>query len=98
VMAELCVDHFVELRDRLADARFLLRKQIERRLEQLFPARFMPLYSLISFTRTPYLEALRIDRSQRAVVDRLLEVEGIEARLDDSSLVALVAEQSKEVA
>ncbi|HWB78819.1 MAG TPA: NAD(P)/FAD-dependent oxidoreductase [Nannocystaceae bacterium] len=97
VMAELCVDHFVELRDRLSDAKFLLRKRIERRLEQLFPTQFMPLYSLISFTRTPYLEALRIDRSQRALVDRLLAVDGI-AELGDASLVALVEAQDKEVA
>lgn len=37
-------------REKVADPRFLLRKAIERRLEELYPGRFTSLYSLVSFT------------------------------------------------
>jgi kynurenine 3-monooxygenase len=98
VMADLCVDHSVELRDRLADPRFLLRKAVERRLEQLYPSNFVPLYSMVTFTCTPYAEALRIERSQRALVDRLLQVDGIESRIHDPAIESIVERCRREVA
>jgi kynurenine 3-monooxygenase len=98
VMADLCVDHFAELRDRLGDPRFLLRKQLERRLQELDPRGFMPLYSMVTFTCTPYAEALRIERSQRALVDRLLEIPGIESRIREPALASIVEQCRKEVA
>ena len=78
VMASLCVDHFLELRERVGDRRFLLHKAIERRLEELHAERFMPLYSMIAFTKTPYVDAVRKDQANRALVERLLAIDGIE--------------------
>jgi kynurenine 3-monooxygenase len=98
VMADLCVEHFAELRDRLGDPRFLLRKKLERRLEELDPARFVPLYSMVTFTCTPYAEALRIDHAQRALVDRLLQIEGIESRIHEPTIASIVEQCRREVA
>jgi kynurenine 3-monooxygenase len=98
VMADLCVDHFDELRDHVGDPRFLLRKAIERKLHELFPERFAPLYSMVAFTCTPYAEAVRIDRDQRALVDRILALEGIEARLRGPEVASLVEHCIQEVA
>lgn len=84
-IAELCVEHFVELRDLVGDRRHLLRKKIERKLHALFPERYEPLYSMVTFSRRSYAEALRLDREQRAIVDRLLAVDGIDSRLDDAA-------------
>jgi kynurenine 3-monooxygenase len=72
VMAGLCVEHFTELCELVADPTFLERKNIERRLEELYPELYHPLYSMISFTSTPYAEALRVEQRQRVVVDRVL--------------------------
>lgn len=77
VMADLCVDHFVELSERLGDSRVLLRHEVERRLEQLDPNRFAPLYSNVAFTSRPYAEAAAIDRGQRALLDRVLALPGM---------------------
>jgi kynurenine 3-monooxygenase len=97
VMADLCNDHFHELRDRVADPRFLLRKALERRLQELFPDRFAPLYSMVAFTRTPYAEAVRIDRVQRRVIDRLLGLDGIEAQLRGPEMVSIARHCMQEV-
>lgn len=80
-MADLALEHFRELQVLVGDPGFLLRKEVERRINELFPERFAPLYSLVSFTTVPYLEALRRDREQRALVDRALEIPRIGERL-----------------
>jgi kynurenine 3-monooxygenase len=98
VMADLCVDHFFELNERLGDPRFLVRKAVERRLQELYPGRFSPLYSTVAFTCTPYEEAVRLDRAQRAVVDRILAVDGIEKRLQGPEMIALAARCIQELA
>lgn len=81
VIADLCVDHFSELREHVGDPSFLLRKTVERGLEELDPARFTSLYSNIAFSRMSYVEAVRRDRVSRAAVDRVLS--NIPRRLHD---------------
>ncbi len=79
-IAQLCQEHFVELRALVGDARFLLRKEVERRLNQLCPQRFLDLYSMVSFTHMTYVEALLADQRQRHVVDGLLATYDFERR------------------
>ena len=83
-IADLALEHFHELRDLVGDPRFLLRKKIERRINELFPERYMPLYSLVSFTNMTYVEALQRDRAQRHLVDRVLALPGIAERLENA--------------
>ena len=76
----MAVENFVEMRDRVADPRFLFRKKVELALEAKYPERFVPKYSMVTFHRVPYSIALK--RGQ--VQDRLLSelCDGIE-RLED---------------
>jgi kynurenine 3-monooxygenase len=85
-IADLALEHFHELRDLVGDPGFLLRKKVERRINELFPERYMPLYSLVSFTNTTYVEALRQDRAQRHLIDRVLALPGIAERLDGEEI------------
>jgi kynurenine 3-monooxygenase len=84
-IADLSLQHFAEIRDRLADPRFLLRKAVERKLDELFPGRYPSLYSMVSFTSMTYVQAVRAAAAQEALVDRILEIEGIEERLAQGS-------------
>jgi kynurenine 3-monooxygenase len=86
VIAELCVSNSIELRDHVADSSFQLRKVVERRVNELFPAQYMPLYSMISFTLMPYADALRVSREQDAMIDRLLCTENLEEKLASGDL------------
>jgi kynurenine 3-monooxygenase len=96
VMADLCVDHFQELREHIGDPRFLVRKAVERRLQALDPERFASLYSRIAFTHTPYAEAVERDRRYRTLVDRIVAIEGIETRFPE--MATLVEHYLQEVA
>lgn len=82
-IADLSEEHFHELRDHVGDPRFLLRKRIERRVHELAGDDWAPLYSMVSFTTMPYLDAVERERRQRPLIDGLLATEGIEELLDD---------------
>ncbi len=67
-LADLAVSNFVEMRDHAASSRFLWKKRTERTLARLFPGWFVPLYTMISFSRVPYAEAVRRARRQNRVL------------------------------
>jgi kynurenine 3-monooxygenase len=79
-IADMAVENFTEMRDRVADARFLLRKKIELALEQKYPKLFIPKYSMVSFHRVPYSVAL----ARGIIQDRMLaELCGPIDRIED---------------
>jgi kynurenine 3-monooxygenase len=67
-LAALCVDNFLEMRDRVSSRSFLLKKKVENFLHKLLPRWYLPLYTLVTFTRTPYAEAPRRVRRQNLIV------------------------------
>lgn len=71
-LAELCLENFIEMRDRVGSRAFLLKKRWEILLHKLFPKWYVPLYTLVTFTRTPYAEALERARKQDRVVRAVL--------------------------
>jgi kynurenine 3-monooxygenase len=82
-IADLALAHFVELRDRVRDPKFQLRKEIERHLCEVAPERFTPLYSLISFSNLSYVEALERGRKQENLVSSVMAMPRIRERLGD---------------
>jgi kynurenine 3-monooxygenase len=67
-LADLAVYNYVEMRDHTGSRWFLLRKKWELLLHKLLGSLYVPLYTLISFTRTPYADALRRARRQEWIV------------------------------
>lgn len=68
-LADLAIANFVEMRDKTASRVFLFGKRVEKLLAKLFPGRFLPLYYMVTFSRTPYADAVRRARAQwRAVI------------------------------
>jgi kynurenine 3-monooxygenase len=67
-LADLAIGNFLEMRDKTASKTFLLGKRVEKLLAKLFPGRFVPLYYMVTFSRTPYADAVHRARGQwRAV-------------------------------
>ncbi|WP_283134665.1 FAD-dependent oxidoreductase [Rhizohabitans arisaemae] len=64
VLADLSVQNFVELRDRVRSPVHLARRRADLLLNRLFPRSWVPLYTMISHTTTPYAEALRRAKQQ----------------------------------
>ncbi len=67
-IADMALENFIEMRDKVADPKFLFRKQVEHALEERFPDRFIPRYSMVSFYLLPYSVAL----SRGQIQDRIL--------------------------
>src|SRR5579863_6932433 len=67
-IADMAIENFREMRDRVADSRFLFRKKVELALEAKYPNIFVPKYAMVTFHRVPYSVAL----ARGAVQDRIL--------------------------
>jgi kynurenine 3-monooxygenase len=68
-LAALAIGNFLEMRDKTASKTFLFGKRVEKLLARTFPGRFVPLYYMVTFSRTPYADAVRRAKAQwRAVL------------------------------
>jgi len=77
-IAELAFDNFIEMRDRVADPEFLLRKKIEAKLHELFPDKWIPLYSMVTFhDNIPYSQAYHTGKKQERIMDEVIRKPGI---------------------
>jgi kynurenine 3-monooxygenase len=64
-IAELALDNFVEMRDKVGSPVFRLTKRAEHAIERWAPDRFESLYELVSFSTVPYAEARERAAAQR---------------------------------
>ena len=67
-IADMALENFTEMRDRVSDSRFLFRKKVELALEAKYPELFVPKYAMVTFHRIPYSVA----QARGAVQDRML--------------------------
>ena len=67
-LADLAIGNFVEMRDKTASRIFRAKKKLDHFLEAALPGMYLPLYTMVTFTRVPYAQAARRARLQ----DRIL--------------------------
>ena len=67
-LADLAVHNFIEMRDKTASKTFRAKKKLDHLLEGLLPGVYLPLYTMVTFTRIPYAEAARRARRQDRIV------------------------------
>ena len=66
-IAQLALDNFIEMRDLVDDPWFILRKKIEAKLHQLYPNKWIPLYSMVTFNENiRYSTALEIGQQNKS--------------------------------
>jgi len=70
-IADLAVENFVEMRDKVANPQFMLEKAVERRLQNEFPQDFMSRYRLVTFTNVPYSFARTAGEVTDSIVQEL---------------------------
>ena len=72
-IADLALENFVVMRHKVGDESFLLRKQIEAHLNSLYPDKWIPLYSMVTFNENMrYSEALAKGKQQEAIMDGVM--------------------------
>ena len=72
-LADLALENFIEMRDKTASRAFRAKKKLDHFLEAALPGIYLPLYTMVTFTRTPYAEAARRARLQ----DRIIMYSGL---------------------
>ena len=76
-IAELALQNFIEMRDHVNDAYFILRKKIEAKIHQKHPA-YLPLYSMVTFSDLPYKQALLLGKEHDQMVNEVMQLKDIE--------------------
>ena len=74
VLADLCFENFIEMRDKVGSKLFLLKKYWQLLLYKIFPNWYKPLYTMIEFTRIPYADALARSKRQDRIVNVVLVI------------------------
>src|SRR5213595_1383459 len=67
-LANLAVQNFIEMRDKTASKAFRAKKKLDHLLEGLLPGIYLPLYTMVTFTRIPYSAGARRARLQNRIV------------------------------
>ena len=67
-LADLAIGNFIEMRDKTASKTFRAKKKLDHFLEATLPGIYVPLYTMVTFTRIPYATAARRARLQDRIV------------------------------
>ncbi|MEJ8757668.1 NAD(P)/FAD-dependent oxidoreductase [Pontibacter sp. H259] len=72
-IADLAVMNFIEMRDKVADPHFLLRKKIEGKISEQYPDKWLPLYGMVTFSDLPYSYALETGLQQDKIMQKIMK-------------------------
>lgn len=72
-IADMALENYVTMRSSVVDPKFQLKKEVGFELENRFPDRFVPRYSMVMFHLLPYAEAFSRGQIQQDILSRLVE-------------------------
>jgi kynurenine 3-monooxygenase len=97
-IAELSYRNFMEMSTKTADNHFLLQKRIEKWFSDKHPDKWMPLYSRVTFSLQPYIEALAFGNQQHEIMEEIMGREDIETNWNspevEAQILSLLNEKS----
>lgn len=85
-LQDLSLHNYHVMRDHVADPRFLLQKRIEARFSERHPDKWMPLYSMTTFSDIRYSVAWEEGQRQQKIMDEVMATEGIESNWDSDEV------------
>ena len=97
-IAELSYRNFMEMSTKTADSHFLLQKRIEKWFSDKHPDKWMPLYSRVTFSLQPYIQALAFGNQQHEIMEEIMGREDIETNWNspevEAQILSLLNEKS----
>ncbi len=69
---DLSLLNYIVMRDKVADPAFLLQQKVERRMAELYPGQYFPMYSMVSFSEIEYHVALNKGKEQDRMINELI--------------------------
>ncbi|HXA01921.1 MAG TPA: NAD(P)/FAD-dependent oxidoreductase [Cytophagaceae bacterium] len=90
-IADLAIANFVEVRDKTADPVFLLQKKIEARFSEKHPDKWIPLYTMVTFSpKIRYSKALQGGNKQQSIMDKIMAMPDIDKKWDSDEIEKLI--------
>ena len=90
-IADLALENFIEMRDKVADKNFLLRKKIEAHINKLYPDKWIPQYSMVTFNDSiSYSEAMAKGRLQQKIMDKVMSTPDISTNWEGLNFELLI--------
>ena len=84
---DLSMHNFIVMRDKTADTKFLLQKKIEQKFAQQYPEKWVPLYSMVSFSNIPYSEAWQVGMKQEKMMQSIMNISNINETWDSEEIM-----------
>lgn len=94
-LSALSLQNFVEMRSLTAKRWFVYKKRVEGILHAVAPQYWRPIYSMVTFSRTPYDEAMEIARRQDRVLTAVAGVACVTAVVAAGVAVKKLVEVSR---
>lgn len=92
-LQDLSLDNYNEMANLVGDPAFLLRKKIEAKFSQLYPNKWLPLYSQVTFSNIPYSVAYEQGKKQRLIMDEIMAQPFIETNWDSPEVMQAILER-----
>ena len=86
-IADLAVANFIEMRDKTADPKFLLQKKIEANFSSKHPDKWIPLYSMVTYSpHIRYSTALKEGQKQEVIMQKIMAIPNIDKKWDSEEV------------
>ncbi len=72
-IADMALENWTEMRDKVGDQKFLLRKKLEAAIEEKYPGLYKSRYGLITYTLVPYPLAQKAGLKQDELMEKILK-------------------------
>jgi len=94
-LQDLSLENYYVMRDYVADPDFLLRKKIEAKFSELYPNKWLPLYSQVTFSNIPYSVAYKQGQVQNSIMDEVMELPKIHDNWDSEEVMNIMRARSE---
>jgi len=90
-IADLALNNFIEMRDKVADPVFLLQKKIEAAFSKKYPEKWTPAYAQVTFSpHIRYSEALVNGQKQDAIMQQIMALPDIENKWQEEEIENMI--------
>lgn len=86
-LQDLSLENYFVMRDYVADPMFLLQKKIEAKFAKVYPDKWMPLYSQVTFSDIRYSDAYLNGKRQDKIMKEVLQMPNIENKWDSEEVM-----------
>jgi len=95
-IADLALNNFVEMRDKVNQPKFLLQKKIEAAFSKKYPDKWIPAYAQVTFSNhIRYSEALLNGQRQETIMQQVMAIPDIENKWQDEEIEKMILKNIK---